>query len=245
MRLTVKVSDSVKNIIDGETLLISTAVRRGMQSAGAEVQQQLRDNVQAGGFASGADKIAKAWRLKVYPLNGGFTLRPSALISTAAPNIIDAFEQGVPIKATGGKYLCWPTPFNAAGGRRSAGSRGGVRVTPQDMVASKKEAAVIGTKRKDLKLWCLRVREGYGRTRSGRFNKKRIRLYVGHKSIEILTGRIKASERNRRVEDLLNRGYVAMFFLAKQVAERKRLDVSGIFAKADDVLETSMQAALT
>ena len=240
MQVTIKISGSVRDILDGETLLVSAAVRRGMQAAGAEVQQQLRDNAVAGGFAGGGGtKIANAWRLTVYPTNGGFTLRPAALISTKAPNIVDAFEQGALISAAGGRYLCWPTPYNAVRGRRGGS---GTRVSPQDMVAARKEAAVIPTA--GMKLWCLRVRSAQGQSRSGRYNKKRIRLYVGARNVEILTGRIKASERDKKVEALLDRGYVALFFLARQVSERKRLDVAGVFAGADDVLERNMQAAL-
>ena len=245
MRVTVKVSGDIKAILDNETLLASAAVRRGMQDAGEKIQATLRSQVTGAGFRGNGQGIAKAWRLRVYPPGGGFTLRPSALISTAAPNIIDAFEQGKPISASGGKYLAWPTPFNAAGGRRSAGGRGGVRVTTAEMMAAKKDAAVIPTKRKGLKLWCLRVRAAHGRTKdTGRFNKSRIRLFVGGKNVEILTGRIKAADRNKKVEELLARGYVALFFLAKQVSETKRLDVAGVFNTADAVLEASMQAAL-
>ena len=229
-----------------ETILSAAAIRRGLEAAATELQQSLRDQVLAAGFAGGGQGIANAWRVKYYP-PGGFTLHPSAIIFTRVPDIIDAFEQGVPITAKSSKYLAWPTGYNATAGRRSAGRRGGLRVTPAEMVAAKGEAAVIPTKRGGLKLWCLRVREARTSNRAGRFTRAsqaKMRLFVGGKNVEILTGRLKASARNKIVEKLLDYGYVAMFFLAKQVSERKRLDVAGTFDAADALLEAKMQAAL-
>ena len=241
MKARITISGDLRAMLAEETALAAKAVRSGVESAGRRVQQELRDQVASAGFAS-SRSLSNAWRLKVYPLGGGATLHPAALIWTQAADIIDAFERGVSIRANRTPYLCWPTPLNAARGRRTAGGRGGMRVTPQDMLAAKGNAVVLSTKRAGLKLWCLRVRKEQNRTKTGRAGK--VRLFVHGANVEILTGRIKAADRNAKIDALLKRGYAAMFFLSKSVNPRKRLDVAGVFSRADAVLETSLRAAL-
>lgn len=242
--MKVTISGDLKKMLDEETVLAGKAIRRGVEAAGKLVQDELRQQVAGGGFAS-SRSLSNAWRLKVYSSSGGSSLRPAAMIYTQAPDIIDAFERGAPIRARGTKYLAWPTPLNAARGRRNAGSRGGVRVSLMEMAHAKGESAVIRTKRAGLSLWCLRVREARGRSRVGaKFNKSRVRLFVGGRNVEILTGRIKAGDRKQRAADLISRGYAPMYFLAKQVSVRKRLDVAGAFARASSILETSLRASL-
>ena len=241
MKLRATISGELKAMLEAETVLAAKAVRAGVERAGRQVQQELRDQVASAGFASSRN-LSNAWRTKVYPLGGGATLRPAALVWTQAADIIDAFEQGVPIRANRTSYLCWPTPLNAARGRRNAGGRGGTRVTPEDMVHAKGNAVVLGTKRPGLKLWCLRVRTEQNRTKTGRAGKTRV--FVGGKNVEILTGRIKAADRRAKIDQLLQRGFAAMFFLSKSVNPRKRLDVAGVFARADAVLEASLRTAL-
>ena len=239
MKVKATITGDLKAILEKEGILAAAAIRRGMEAAGREVQQELRAQVGAAGFRS-SKGLSNAWRMKVYPRGGIATLRPSALIYTQAPDIIDAFEQGKPITVRRAKYLAWPTGLNAALGRRSAGGRGGVRVTPAEMVAGK--ALVLNTKRPGLKLWCLKVSSAQNPTKTGR--KCKLRLYVRGQAVEILTGRIKAGERKKRIETLLSQGYAAMFFLSKQTNPRKRLDVAGVFGRAGGVLEANLRAAL-
>ena len=252
MRYSVSISGDLRKIIAEETVLAAQALRRGVERAGRGVQGELREQVRAAGFRGGGERLANAWRMKVYPPTPKFTLHPAALVYATdkgranAANIFDAFDKGVPIRARGKKWLAWPTGFNATGGRRQAGFRGGMRVTLAEMAADKKDTVVLNARgRRDVALWCLRVREGRGRRgKFGPFNKTRVRLYVGGKNVEVATGKIKAAERNVLVRRLLDRGYVAMFFLAKQVNPRKRLDVAGAAARAEAVLDSSLRAEL-
>ena len=245
MEITATITGDLRAMLAEETVLAAAAVRRGVQRAGEAVRDQLRDQVRSSGIAN-ADKLANVWRMKMYPAGETFDLQQTAFIyvpskgRSNAVNIINAMEQGQTIRAAGGKYLAWPTPYNAKQGRR--GGSAGVRITLADMIADRKGVVVIPTKKLGLKLWCARVRVAQGLTRTGR--KGRLRLFVGGKNVEIVTGRIKVSARNKQIEALLQRGYVAMFFLAKQVPSRKLLDVEGVFNAAGDVLEAAVRREL-
>jgi len=88
---------------------------------------------------------------------------------------------GVPITARRHRLLSFPTGYNATGGTRRAGSRGGLRVTSTQMLAARGQAFVLRSKSSSsVWLWCLRLAERRGRNR--------IRLYVGS-STKVLTGR--------------------------------------------------------
>ncbi|MGG5819648.1 DUF6441 family protein [Falsiroseomonas sp. HW251] len=183
--------------------------------------------------------MANAWRLSLYPppATAPRTLRPAALVWTNAPKLVDAFDRGVPIVARGGRYLAFPTPYNAAGGRRGASVRGGLRVTPAQMQAARGEAFVLRSSNPSVRLWCLRVRAASGIGRRAR----RLRLFVGPNA-EILTGRRRGQQ--RRAREVLAQGFVPMFFLLRQVSLRKRLDVAAVRRRAPGILARALAAEL-
>ena len=78
----------------------------------------------------------------------------------------------------------------------------------------------------DVALWCLRVAGASGTTRRTR---NRLRLFV-NTATEVATGNRKGAAARRR--ELLAQGYVPMFFLARQVTLRKRLDIVAVRAMA-------------
>jgi hypothetical protein len=109
------------------------------------------------------------------------------------------------------------------------------------MVAARGQSVVIPSRsNRGLFLWCLRTREARGTKRRSR---NRIRIYVGN-NVEVLTGRIKAGERNEKAQGLLGLGLVALFFLKKTVNPGKRLDVAGAAQKADAALAGHIGAEL-
>ncbi|AWV21714.1 Hypothetical protein RADP37_05300 [Roseomonas mucosa] len=244
MKVTARISGSLRETIQEQTILAAGAIRRGVEEAGQEIQAELREQVAKAGFRGGGRRVANAWRLRVYPRQAKATLHPAALIYTQAPDIIDAFETGNLIAVKKAKYLCWPTGFNATSGRRNAGSRGGLRVTPQEMIEAR-DAVVLPVKDNPaVKLWCLRVRQASSiGGRSGR-GRGRIRLYVGRRNVEVNTGRGKASDKALRTERILKYQLVPMFFLARQVDPRKRFDVAGVAKRADAVLERRLLGRL-
>lgn len=242
MRLGVTIRGDLAAIVQDETVETARGLRDGIDTARAALQQELRDQSSR---AFKGRSIANSWRSRTFPQNPlTVTMHPSALVWTRAPNIVSAFEEGQAITVKNGKYLCWPTSFNAARGRRNSGSRGGLRVTPEEMAAAKGQSVVLPSRTRGLFLWCLRVRQASSRGgRSGR-GRGRVRLYVGNRNVEILTGRIRAGERAEKAAELVARGIVPMFFLSRQVTPGKRLDVAGAAAKADAALPSKMERAL-
>ena len=231
---------SMRAAMEEEIIAIAAALRRAVARTGRQVQQELRAQARAGGFKDGGRAIANAWRLRTYPAEGTAprTWRPAALVYSNAPDIADAFDKGVPIVAKGKRWLAFPTGWNARRGRRGASSRGGLRVTPEQMMAAKGDAFVIRSKSNPaVRLWCLRVREARGLSRRGR---NRIRLWAG--PAEVLTGNRKG--RQQAASDLLDRGFVPMFLLMKRVSVRKRLDIDAVRARAAGLLASNVVAEL-
>ena len=217
--------------LDLELRRVAAALRRAVQTTGHQVQDDLRAQSRAAGHRDGGKSLANAWRLKIYPAPGigPKTLHPAAHVTTRMPDAAHAFDKAVTIRPRKGKYLAWPTGYNAIGGRRNASRRGGLRVTPEQMIAAGKrhEAFVLPVKgRPGRALWCLRVAAAGGTTKRTR---NRLRLFVGT-STEVGTGRAKGAAARKR--ELLKQGFVPMFFLARQVSLRKSLDIEAVRHRA-------------
>jgi hypothetical protein len=229
--LKATVTGNLSKALDQELVRVAAGMRRAVSTAGRLTQAALRNQARAAGFRDGGKAVANSWRLAVYPPPGRAprTLKPAALVYSRMPDVVTAFDQGATITAKGGKYLAFPTGYNAVGGRRGAGRRGGLRITPQQMIAAGKrgEAFIIPSKSNPrLRLWCLRVAGAYGVTKRTR---NRLRLFVGT-ATEIGTARGKGAAQRRR--EILAKGFVPMFFLARQVSLRKRLNVDQVRAQA-------------
>jgi hypothetical protein len=229
--LRAAITGSLVQAMDGEVRRVSAALRRAVTTTGQQVQAELRAQARGAGFKDGGRAIANTWRLNIYPRPGvgPKTLRPAAHVISRMPNVVTAFDRGAPIRAKGGKYLAFPTGYNAGGGRRGGARRGGLRVTPEQMMAAGKrgEAFVLPSKSNPrVRLWCLRVAGAFGTTKRTR---NRLRLFVGA-STEVGTARGKGATARRA--EILKQGFVPMFFLMRQVSLRKRLDVEAVRRRA-------------
>jgi hypothetical protein len=220
--------------VRAEIRTLAAGLRRALAYAATETQADLRRQARRTGFRDGGRALANAWRLRVFPAPGVETLHPAALIWSRMPDVAEAFDAGQPIRARHHRYLCWPTGYNAAGGRRGAGGRGGMRITPAQMIGA--GAFVIRSKRNPrVKLWCLPVRRGAGGKRG------RIRVLV-RAGTEVLTGRMKG--RQARAREVLKQGFVPMFVLVKEVMPGKRLDIAAARRRSVDLAVTAMMAEL-
>lgn len=225
------VTGNLKKAMDQELQRVSASLKRAVAATGQQVQAELRAQARGAGFKDGGRSVANAWRLQVFPKAGvgPRTLRPAAWVFSKMPDVVEAFDKGATVRAKGGKYLAFPTGYNAALGRRNAGRRGGMRVTPEQMMEAGKrgEAFVLPSKANPrVRLWCLRVAGAYGTTKRTR---NRLRLFVGT-STEVATGKVKGLQQKRR--DILAKGFVPMFFLMRQVSLRKRLNTDQVRARA-------------
>jgi hypothetical protein len=213
-----------------EVRAVSAGMRRAMTRAAGQVQQLLRQQARGAGFRDGGRSLANAWRVNIYPTAPLTTLRPAALIWTKAPDIVAGFDSAQPISARHHKYLCWPTGYNATGGRVRAGGRGGMRITPSQMIGA--QSFVLTSKHdRTVKLWCLRTRQGT----SGKRGRLRVIVRAG---TEVLTGRVKG--RQAKVRDVLARGFVPMFFLVRSVTIGKRFDLDRVRQQAPGLLVAAM-----
>jgi hypothetical protein len=217
----------LKPAMQAEVRAVAGALRRAVAATGGEVQSELRAQARSAGFKDGGRSVANAWRLNLYPAGGvaPTSFKPAALVWSRMPTVVDAFDRGAQIVARGRKYLAFPTGYNAIGGRRGASRRGGLRVTPAQMMQAGRrgEAFVLPSKsRPGTALWCLRVAAATGTNRRTR---NRLRLFVGGVT-EVLTGHRKGQAQRR--QDVLAQGFVPMFFLMRRVSLRKRLDVAGV-----------------
>jgi hypothetical protein len=125
MLLRATVTGNLTQALDQEVRRVAASLRRAVVTTGQRVEGELRAQARGAGFKDGGKPIANAWRLKVYPPPGvgPKTLRPAAHVTSRMSDVVSAFDKGATIRAKGGKYLAFPTGYNAGGGRRSAGTR--------------------------------------------------------------------------------------------------------------------------
>lgn len=230
MRLAAQILGGVQRVLEAEVKAGERAVTRAIKAETAEAQRQMRAQT-AAGFGARGRSLVNAWRARTFPPSGD-SLRAAGLVWTKAPLIMDAAEKGRPIRVKNSRYLAWPTGFNAVRGRRNAAGRGGVRVTPEQMMNPSFGAFVIPVKaRPRLKLWCLPTRQAQriGRTRGAR----RTLLFVGD-ATEVATGNRRG--RAAFVAGLAQQGFVPMYFLATGVPARKRIDLARVQREASQRL---------
>jgi hypothetical protein len=224
----------LREAMQAEVRSVAGGLRRAVSVTGGEVQSELRTQARSAGFKDGGRSIANAWRLNLYPESGAApnTFKPAALVWSRMPTVVDAFDRGAQIVARGQTYMVIPTGYNAIGGRRS-GRRGGLRITPAQMIQAGRrgEAFVLPSKsRPGVSLWCLRVAAATGTARRTR---NRLRLFVGS-GTEVLTGHRKGQVLRR--QQVLAQGFVPMFLLLRRVSLRKRLDVAAVARRVPGLL---------
>lgn len=192
------------------------AASRVMGEETRKLQLDLRSQVNAAFGAKGRG-IGNAWRARTFPRRP--SLGAAGLVWSKTPAIVDAFEKGALIRPKGGKkFLAIPTGFNAARGRRGRGEKG-MRVTPEQMVASKQAfmRPISGTNTKGF-VWCLPIKRP-GDTPG----KRRPRHLIAGGITAVATSNRAA--KGRWMNQLLSQGMVPMFLLLPAVKLPKRLDI--------------------
>lgn len=231
MRLAAALGTSLAKLLEQEVRAGERAVTRGVRSETDRLKRELREQV-VSAFGARGRGIANAWRSRVFPETGE-SLNAAGLVWSKVPTIIHTFQHGALIRARGGRFLAIPTGFNAVGGRRGRASGAGspsrqrdgspgLRVTPQQMVASR-QAFLRPFKSGRGFVWCLPVRRGE------RIGRRRAPLIAGGLAA-VATARRRGAAAWQA--ELLRQGFVPMFLLVPQVQLPKRLDVRGAAERA-------------
>jgi hypothetical protein len=97
---------------------VINALGLSMTEVAEELVGKLRTDVERSGMANATRLKTAAWRSKVY--GAGTSLDPAAWVFSKLPLIIQAFENGLTIRARGGKGLLIPNP-DVWGGRARLG----------------------------------------------------------------------------------------------------------------------------
>jgi len=243
--VSIKVTGDMGAAMRDEVKVISSRLRRAVELTARGGQAVLRQQARAAGFRDSGRALANAWRMKVYPASPSvITLNPAAEIKTNMPIAVEAFDKGVVITNKGHKWLVWPTGFNALLGRVKSGSKGGMRVTPEQMAALQKSKQTFVIKSKSnpaVSLWCIRVFAATGLKRGGRKGVGRLKLFVGN-GTEVATGKVKGQQAWRK--SLLKQGFIPMFFMTRRVTLRKRLDMDAVRAMVARDLAANVLAEL-
>jgi len=104
MRIAFKADDLgavLKRAYDDSEIAVSEA----MNEVQAGLKDELRSQVVSAGMGQ---RLAKTWRGKRFP-EGGASINSVAYVWSRAPDIVDAFERGVPIVARNRRFLAVPT----------------------------------------------------------------------------------------------------------------------------------------
>ncbi|MBX3488870.1 DUF6441 family protein [Parvibaculum sp.] len=222
MRLKLAVDGDLVATMDDWKQKLRVAVTDSIDEVAEEARQKLKAQTDSAGLG----KVSRTWRKKRYPSRP--SLGAAAMIWSKAPEIVAAFDAGITIVPKMGRYLAIPTGFNRQGGRRaSRGQRGqggwaGVRVTPQEMIASGLAFVRPRGNGKPGLIWFLKVARAQRRSKAGRVSDL---AYAG--------GLVQVGGRSRRrIKGALEAGAVPMFVLVPRVRLDKRLSVARVAHEA-------------
>ena len=119
MKLTVKFSPDLVALLEQEIKAGERAVTAAMESAGAQLKQDWRDQITRAGLGN---RLPRTIRNRTYPTSGD-SINAAAFIWSNAPEILNAQDRGALIRSKSGFWLAIPTEAAGKG-------RGGARLTP-------------------------------------------------------------------------------------------------------------------
>ncbi|MCW5727248.1 DUF6441 family protein [Parvibaculum sp.] len=211
------------------------ALRVAVTDSIDEVSEEARQKLKAQAESAGLGKVARTFRKKRYPSRP--SLGAAAWVFSRAPEIVAAFDAGVTIVPKTGRFLAIPTGFNRQGGRRqSRGQRAqgawtGVRVTPEEMIASGMAFVRPRGNGKPGFIWFLKVSRAQRRSKAGRVSDL---AYAG--------GLVQVGGRRRAgINAALDAGAVPMYILVPRVRLEKRLSVARVAHEASTRLPRLMR----
>ena len=129
MRLKAAITGNLEKVMAEEYALASRAVTAGVGKRTDILKTDLRKQITRARLGG---RLVKAWRGRVYENDG---INAAGFVWSKAPKIVRAFDEGVTIRAKGGRWLAIPTE-NALRRGKSAGGRSSMskRISPRSYV---------------------------------------------------------------------------------------------------------------
>ena len=199
MRLSARVDGDFAGLIKTEIRAVETAVTAAITEATGGLKTELRQQFVT---ARLGERLAKAWRSRIYPLNEP-SLNAAGFLWSKAPDLVSLYEEGAVLRSRYGLFLAIPTP--AAGTHGD----GGKKITP------------AGWEQRT----GLPLRFVYRRRGPSLLVTDNARLTSKGRAVSGI-GRKQGAPYTR----LAGRTTVPVFILVPQVTVRKRLDVAGAAA---------------
>jgi hypothetical protein len=107
LRLLAALQGNLKEEMAAEVKTAQQAVSQGIQQATDGLKGELRGQIVTAGLGQ---RLAGSWQGKVYP-RGGHSLNAAGYVYNKAPDIVRAFNDGVTIRSTHGRFLAIPTQY--------------------------------------------------------------------------------------------------------------------------------------
>ena len=117
MELKAAITGNLTAYIKDQQQQAELAVTNGVKEITERIKQDLRSQVVSAGLG---DRLSKTWRSQTYPRNQ-VSLSAAGVVKSKAPKIIAAFNDGVTIRSSQGKFLAIPTenaPKRGIGNKR-------------------------------------------------------------------------------------------------------------------------------
>lgn len=201
----VTIEGDLRQIMAEELADTEFAVTKGIRTASDGLKGDLRAQVTSAGLGS---RLANTWRSEVYP-RAQTSLRAAGLVFSRAPDIVSAFNSGVPIRSPNGFFLAIPTAAAGASGLKRDGT-GKERLTPG------------GWERRT----GLRLRFIYRRGRPSLLVADNVRV-----TARGIAAPNTANRKGGKATRLAGRTTTVIFILVPQVRLGKRFDVEGAAEK--------------
>jgi hypothetical protein len=117
MKLEAAITGNLHKFMVDQKLGAETAVTKGVTEIATSIKEDLRKQVINAGLGN---KLAKSWQAKIYPTRQ-VSISAAGVVSSKAPKIISAFNDGALIKSSKGIFLAIPTehaPKRGIGNKR-------------------------------------------------------------------------------------------------------------------------------
>jgi hypothetical protein len=203
----ISVVGDLRKIMAAETDDVALAVTKGIGLGTDGLKTELRGQVESAGLGR---KVANTWRGDKYPSRPGVhSLRAAGFVYSNAPDIIHAFDSGVPIRSQHGFFLAIPTA--------AAGSHGLSRIAPAINDKRAKERLTPGGWERRTGI---RLRFVYRRGRPSLLVADNVRAGPGGVARGMRPTKDKSGRKIRTGATT-----TVIFILVPQVSLRKRLDV--------------------